>query len=557
MFEDLSQVADIVNRKKISDRRLRNEEMRKGMTDTGGFAQENVSQIEQAQQPTEFWGAGRKEAAVQAPDMEAVNLLGGIHELGGTRYYYGDKDTSTAQFGTEGYQTQDKGRGIYDIFGKSGNVLGQGYRDPTSTINEIKTGGQSLEEYVAANPIQYNYSPDEWGNPQIKYQYDEWGNPIYPESPAEAYNKMLYQPYRAQGRKGDLQAWEVLGGLLNGSGELKAGDYWRDFDRTGRSENITGLNTLYGSNPLIWNDKLLGYQMDMAPAKPGDYGYTNPNTLHTEDLSGKHQSSATLQRIYNNPEEWSKYGVFQPDNKFFAKAEDAANLPGWQQTEAFMDEEAKSGFLGGFGGLLGGILGFTPLAPLGYALSAMSALDSGNTMGLLGSLFSGYMGLSGADIAGASGLDEAVGGGFSGADLVDFPAPSSAIQGSLGAFAPEMMSGLSGALGAAAQGQNPLMGAAGAALGNFVGSDLGKLAYSDLGEIGSKALGGAASRGINSLFTKGDAVRGSLYGGMSGGLHGFLNSTPYGKGIMENSDSKNKQLANEITSLAKLFANRR
>jgi hypothetical protein len=76
-----------------------------------------------------------------------------------------------------------------------------------------------------------------------------------------------------------------------------------------------------------------------------------------------------------------------------------------------------------------------------------------------------------------------------------------------------------------------------------------------LGDIGSKMLGGAASGGLNSLFNKNDVVNGSLFGGMSGGLHGFLNSVGRGDegALTPEQNIRNKQTAQNLTKLAKLF----
>jgi hypothetical protein len=93
-------------------------------------------------------------------------------------------------------------------------------------------------------------------------------------------------------------------------------------------------------------------------------------------------------------------------------------------------------------------------------------------------------------------------------------------------------------------------GAAGAA-GNW----LGDATRTPLGEIGSKALGGAASGGLNSLFAGNSPVNGSLYGAMSGGLHGFLNSTDRSNNTYNQKQNlDNRNIAQTTTNLAKLFA---
>lgn len=86
------------------------------------------------------------------------------------------------------------------------------------------------------------------------------------------------------------------------------------------------------------------------------------------------------------------------------------------------------------------------------------------------------------------------------------------------------------------------------------GSELGKALSPTLGEIGSRAIGGAASGGLNSLFNKNNVVAGSLFGGMSGGLHGFLNSTDKQNNTFNKEQNiKNQQQAQNLTKLARMF----
>ena len=88
----------------------------------------------------------------------------------------------------------------------------------------------------------------------------------------------------------------------------------------------------------------------------------------------------------------------------------------------------------------------------------------------------------------------------------------------------------------------------GAALGGLtsgLNEWLSKNPVDFLGNAGTKVLGGAASGGLNSLFTGNNPIQGSLFGGISGGLHGYLNS------VNPNADPFNKTLSNVVTSVAK------
>ena len=102
--------------------------------------------------------------------------------------------------------------------------------------------------------------------------------------------------------------------------------------------------------------------------------------------------------------------------------------------------------------------------------------------------------------------------------------------------------------------ENALKAAAFSTASGAAGNWLGSATASGLGEIGSKALGGAASGGLNSLFSKNSPVAGSLFGAMSGGLHGFLNSTDRSNNTYNREqDIKNRNTAQTATKLARLF----
>jgi hypothetical protein len=544
MFDptQLDQVNDVVQRLGISDKRKRNQAIRSGMENQNQFQQENAPAIQEAQQPSEFWGAGRQLASNQNVDSGIADLFKGpLSKHGNNYYYYGDNDYSTAQFGTQGYKTEDIGQGKYNIFGKDNNVLGTGYYDPNKAWNQI---WDSTHAATSQEQARNSESGD--------FMFDPEGNPIY--------NTIQnYKPQNSGG--GALEDWELLGQMLSGS---QPGSYgaWNDVSRGGlnrfystndRPETISGLNTLYGSNPLIFNDKLLGYKMNLNPNDAvGDWGYQGADKMGLSrlDRNGKTQSASSIWRELNNPEEWSKHGQRLDGSNFFVSPEEAANLPGWTNKESNQYHQQKSGgFLGGGLGkifsILGPALSFTPLAPVGYAMSAingLNSLDQGNVLGGLASLFGAGMGLSSADLAGMSGVDQAVGGGFSGADLADFATPASAFREGLAGVPGWALSGGVGGLSSAIQGNGFLPGMAGGALGNVISSGLsGMFDKASVGEALAKASGGAASKGIQSLFNQNQEIRGSEQAGRSGGLNAFLNNNPTGADMTQQRNPEEQQ----------------
>lgn len=194
----------------------------------------------------------------------------------------------------------------------------------------------------------------------------------------------------------------------------------------------------------------------------------------------------------------------------------------------------------GIGEPVGNLAGFlfSGGIPWGSIVMAADNISTGNDEALLGNVINGVGSYAGANV-GSNGV---MGTNMS---LGSAAANSTANNMILNAGANYARTGdLETALKSAA-----FSTAAGSA-GNW----LGNATRSSLGEVGSKALGGAASGGLNSLFSKNSPVAGSLFGAMSGGLHGFLNSTDRSNNTYNREqDTKNRNTAQTATKLARLF----
>lgn len=214
-------------------------------------------------------------------------------------------------------------------------------------------------------------------------------------------------------------------------------------------------------------------------------------------------------------------------------------------------------------GNLAGVL-FSGGIPWGSIVAGVDNISTGNDKALLGNIVNGLVSYGGTQVnlggTGGSPVETAVGssgtaansmagsgGGVFGSGVsLGSTAANQAAQGML------MNAGANyaktGDLGAALK-SAAFSGASGAA-GNW----LGNATQGQLGEIGSKALGGAASGGLSSLFASNSPVNGSLFGAMSGGLHGFLNSTDKQNNTFNKErDIQNRRQAQNLTKLAKLF----
>ena len=211
-------------------------------------------------------------------------------------------------------------------------------------------------------------------------------------------------------------------------------------------------------------------------------------------------------------------------------------------------DDSNSGLLGSLGldmvrpivepiGNLAGLV-FSGGIPWGSIVMGVDNVSTGNDEALLGNAIGGLASYAGSNVGS---------GGVMGtnASLGSAAANSAANNMIISAGANYARTGdLENALKAAA------FSTASGAAGNWLGS----ATAGNLGEIGSKALGGAASGGLNSLFTKNSPIEGSLFGAMSGGLHGFLNSTDRSNNTYnKQQNTKNRQTAQAATKLAKLF----
>lgn len=653
---DLSFLSDITNRnKKLATQRQRNEMMRLGVQDPGAFALQNQQELQQAQQPTEFWGAGRKIAENQAPDLGAANAIAPLVKLGGDYNYYGNLDPSKAKWGTSGYDTKDIGGGQYDILGSTGTKIGTGYKSLYDTIYELNkknfadpTPGQFWKDVSSAPESVYNnrydpvyqtsdrqldmdrlaqagYRVNESYRPAGNNEYSIWqaasGTPFQQSINGYKFNGGNYDTLEAANLARDVEAtkyirgnatqdWETLGQLLN-SGRIN-GTY-TDLGSLGGNylaDPVSGLNTLYGSTPLLMNDKIYGYkqQGNITPMQKS----------WSETVDGKNTKSwdmgqSALWREYNNPSWWANTNNIKQigDGNYFITPEKAVETPGWFNRDDLV-RNAGSVKTGGGGkvGILGHVFNaldpildtinpthdmeqelvrnlggfdtqqqaFSTVMPMilnyffpgvGGLVTGADAASRGDSrgvgMGLLNSAIS-YGGTQFGDTGGAPTTSEAYidAGGMGGTAAGSNLSGTSGVFGSsvdLGSnFANQMaqnaaisaaQGGLGAAIGGASAGDSmlaALMSGAGNAAGVGV-SDLTK----GYGSAMSGFLGGATRGAVSSLAQPERMLESSLSGGLGQGLGGLftqMQNNPTVEQRRGNAQS-GQALSKLITTLAK------
>jgi len=532
------QIADVVNRAKLGSQRNKNEMMRLGTSDPTSFQMNFKKQLQEQEAPSEFLGAGRRLTYDQTPNKDLYDFSGNVLPTSGQeRFYYGAFDPTDpnnlltksgwafagpkstqdsqlgiqssqdnskmfdytkGQWGTEGYNTQDIGDGTYNILDQTGKNIGIGYKSLDDTIRELTT----------------------------KYQNSN-SQPIVNEDGA----MNLPQPtsYRtSQNSGGDLEKWEVLGQLLSGGGLAQNQGRTYDLPGNNQSEEIKGLNTLFGSTPLINNGKVLGYKVNTALADKNTLGYVNPNMISRTDNKGATRFDQSLLREYNDLDTWNKLVKGIDENSMYVPVENAAQLPGWTNKDNNQYMHQDSGVFNKVAQGLGAVLSFTPLAPLGAAMSTLGSLQSGNHLGALANVLgnTGAFSDAGKALGDATGLGAEAGKYF--------------VKGGLGAIS-SLGKGGSGAL---LSGLGAGLGAAGS---DLVSSNLNNT----LGQTGSKILGSGVGGGIQSLFSKSNPLESMAQQAISSGLGSFLGSlTNTGNNLDTNRQKSYDNLGKTIINVA-------
>lgn len=300
------------------------------------------------------------------------------------------------------------------------------------------------------------------------------------------------------------------------------------------SENTLNENTRSGTADTWFS---LNPNADLSGLQYGQF--QGQNGLFFDPTKTNLSSLLTPQRNNSAYAEKKSGGILAPLNQFMNKVDP---LNGWVENTVGKGLGYDSGLdmVRNLGEPIGNIAGavFSGGIPWGSLAMGVENASTGNWDAVGNNAINGLASYAGSNVGS---------GGVMGSDvsLGSAAANSAANNMIINAGANYARTGdLENALKAAA------FSTASGATGNWLGS----ATAGDLGESGSKALGGAASGGLNSLFTKNSPIEGSLFGAMSGGLHGFLNSTDRSNSTYnKQQDTKNRQTAQAATKLAKLF----
>lgn len=304
------------------------------------------------------------------------------------------------QFGIGDYTKQDLDPGRYTILDKAGNNLGIGYKSLEDTLLDYTRaknpiGDQRFHQETVENP---DYNPDTM-NPWEKYitkdamDYNYGGNYYSDKAAAESARDSQAVPAAMKGNQ--LAMWERLGQYLNYGGlnevnspantdavasvQAPEGIFGpRTVFGNKIDDPITGLQTLYGSEPVFQNGKLVGYKQDLN-YDPYDVKWDQKySTKYNDFMTGGAAHSAWnsgkggLSREYTDPNWYDTNAKKLAENSYLVSLENAAKNPGWRNKDYLQGVAGGinkdwsgaatpilSAIMGGMAGLsgLGGIFG--------------------------------------------------------------------------------------------------------------------------------------------------------------------------------------------------------
>ena len=564
----MEQIADAINRQKLGNQKDKNNLINWGMDNQEAFRQKYGSSIIQpntntpgqsvvqptgisniplsnsALSPTEIEsylsGQGYKKSQ-GAIDPKIASILGfkDIGTYNNNYYYKGEYDPSTASWGSNDltYKETDT-PGQYQAYNQQGSLLG-------NTFGSVKDAIANYQKkYNAANPATV---PVEGVQKNYDLEDPRYSAPDYQDRLNTYYNNLANQSNPTWNRTdpysgGALEDWEVLGQMITRGTPIPRIDYTSprytaQAGSGGLSELISGRNSLYGSTPLIANNKIMGYKFNPVVTTGNEFAYQAPNYIKRSDTHGSTTSEDSLARVYERPDLWNDYSKNLGNNESYVDAANIDNLPGWTNAGTSEYNHQSSGNFGKVASVLGTILSFTPLAPLGLAISTLSQLANGNHLGAITGAIGGGLGMAGVgDKLGSSlGIGSSAGKGL--------------LQGGLGT------------LGSVVSGKDPTQGIL-SGLGSYLGGELGDITKSGLGglfdssgvgnvvsDIGGKAAGGA----LQNLISGKNIGEGAALGGLSGGLGSMLSSMT-DSGMSPEQKQKNlrssQNLAKTVSKLA-------
>jgi len=284
-----------------------------------------------------------------------------------------------ASYGLGDYTKQDIGGGKYNILGADNAVLGVGYKSPGEAAYEIMKANAEkalsqgdrwlpTNEGGYVNPYALHVEGAD-NTPEIKEGFRLNPETGYMEKmySGYAYNDKPYQTLEEAQRAieqnfqqnpnyfgGGFADWELLGQALGGSTNLPNVNEWGNLPLNSKSENIASDQTLYGSEPVFKDGKLIGYQTDFSPGEDAVKTWSDGQGVastgpigYQAKYGGKgHAWQTGLARKFGDQAAYDELAYTDPETgKSFVPLENAAKIPGWTNVEGFSEQDLQNGGL--------------------------------------------------------------------------------------------------------------------------------------------------------------------------------------------------------------------
>lgn len=516
---DQSQLADVINQQyKGYSQKQRNQMMQSAATTPDNWGAITQQANKTATQPTEFLGAGR------TSDIPVV--------YSGTDTYtsispekYQEYKTSMPEFGTGSFSPQysnDKAYYFNDAGVSNLNQL-SGVYDFLKKINPLRTNT------VPNTPLTYTSFMDQygatpaggWSDANTKYSSDNTSLQRWMSDSSFLPQFSLY----GSGTPADIQKGF---NILQRMSPQNIGEFWGLSPETKKGMLENPANALQfmraTANPANSDWLSIG----------AEGGYSGIDSYQFDPKKGMTVDPSRYLQIDD-----SNNGLLGSLNSFMNKV-DPLNGAIENAVGKALGFDSGLDMVRGIGEPIGNLAGaiFSGGIPWGSIVMATDNISTGNDEALLGNVINGIGSYAGANVGsnGVMGTNVSLGSAAANSAANNMIINAGANYARTGDL------------------ENALKAAAFSTVSGAAGNWLGRASASNLGEIGSRALGGAASGGLNSLFTKNSPIEGSLFGAMSGGLHGFLNSTDRSNNTYNREqDRKNRNTAQNVTKLARLF----
>lgn len=480
-------------------------------------------------------------------------------------------DPTKFQVGLGNYQTQDIGQGKYNILGADNSVLGTGYKGLPDAIGELGyanaqkqttqqgdywanpllTQGQQVYRDLATGndaDITGYQQIDDWETGQTRFikptgEYNPETGQQYDTIYASPYEKQVAKQFSSQseldaalkeyvkqskyfgGRIGD---WEALGQVLGGAVKPTVQD-WGTLPINSVNEKITGEQTLYGSTPIFYGGRLIGYSTDLAPGTDtgtkswsGGQGNAEWNPMsYQARYNGKSHAWATGLGRDIDPAAYKGLVQRTGETQVFSPLANVSKLPGWTNVEGYQHADKN------YGGWGAGLVGLADkLGPIGEIGGDMGLKGMAENLERGGLLFATNKLLATADPL-SEGIAKGVADvfGVKGGSLGLVRTVGEPIGNLIGAvFAGGLPIGsLIMALDAASQGNGEgVTNALKNAGASYAGSVAGGAASGAVGGGTAGAIaGGATGAGVSTAIRGGgldDVGKAMLAGGLTGGI---------------------------------------